>query len=180
MKVVALVGMPGAGKSEVARIFKRNNFLTVRFGDVTDEEVRRKGLVLNEENERSVREELRRVHGMVAYAVLNLPRIEKATQTTNVVIDGLYSWEEYKYLTGKLAAGLITVAVWAPPELRYRRLQSRKIRPLTLEQARPRDIAEIENINKGGPIAMADFTIKNDGSLAFLVEQTNAIIEALK
>ena len=59
MKVAALVGMPGSGKSEVARVFKKHGYATVRFGDITDEEVKKRGLKLDEENERLVREELR-------------------------------------------------------------------------------------------------------------------------
>ena len=56
MKVVSIVGMAGSGKSEVARCFQEKGFTTVRFGDVTDEEVEKRGLELNEKNEREVRE----------------------------------------------------------------------------------------------------------------------------
>ena len=43
MKVVAIVGMTGAGKSEVARIFEENGFTKIRFGDITDKEIRKQG-----------------------------------------------------------------------------------------------------------------------------------------
>ena len=76
MKVVSIVGMAGAGKSVVARVFENAGYRKVRFGDITEEEVRKRGLELNEENERKVREQLRVQHGMAAYAILNLPRIE--------------------------------------------------------------------------------------------------------
>ena len=180
MRIVALVGMPGSGKSEVAKVFEKNGYKTIRFGDVTDEEVKKRGLELNEENEKSVREEMRLHHGMAAYAILNLPRIETALKSSNVVLDGLYSWEEYKYLAGKLDKNFEIIAVWAPPRLRYSRLQRRKIRPLSPEQAKARDFAEIENVNKGGPIAMADYTIKNDSTLESLIDQTVHIIKATK
>lgn len=180
MNVVALVGMPGSGKSEVARAFEAGGYHKVRFGDITDEEVRKRGLKLSEENERAVREELRKRYGMAAYAILNLPRIEAALKTSNVVIDGLYSWEEYKFLKESLRGGLKVVAVWSPPALRYRRLSSRGVRPLTEEQAAARDYAEIENVNKGGPIAMADFTIGNAESLDSLIRQAESIVEVLK
>ena len=180
MNVVALVGMPGSGKSEVARVFESGGYHTVRFGDITDEEVKKRGLKLSEENERVVREELRKQYGMAAYAILNLPRIELALKTSNVVIDGLYSWEEYKFLKDKLGGGLKVMTVWSPPALRYERLNRRPVRPLTVEQAAARDYAEIENVNKGGPIAMADFTISNYTTLDSLVEQANNIIKVLK
>jgi dephospho-CoA kinase len=117
---------------------------------------------------------------MAAYAVLNLPKIRAVLEASPVVIDGLYSWEEYTYLREQLKSGLKTVAVWAPPELRYSRLISRQVRPLTMEQARARDYAEIENVNKGGPIAMADYTIKNDTTLAELKEQVLSVIRDLR
>lgn len=179
-KVVAIVGMPGSGKSEVSRWFEKERFQRVRFGDITDEEVRKRGLVLNEENERQVRELLRREHGMAAYALLSLPRIDRALQTSDVVIDGLYSWEEYRLLAERCRPGFKVVAVYASPETRYRRLVNRSTRGLTLEDARNRDVTEIENLNKGGPIAMADFTMVNESSLAVLRRQTMRIMALLK
>jgi len=176
MKVVAVVGMAGSGKSEVARLFETNGFVRVRFGDITDEEVAKRNLPLNEENERQVREQLRQEHGMAAYAKLNLPRIDGALKTTGVVIDGLYSWEEYIFLKDYYREKLCLVAVWASPAVRYARLAARPHRPLTGEESASRDRAEIENINKGGPIAMADLIIINESSLENLTHNTERII----
>ena len=180
MNIAALVGMPGSGKSEVARVFQKHGYAGIRFGDITDEEVKKRGLKLVEGNERIVREDLRKKHGMAAYAILNLPRIEAAMEKTNVVIDGLYSWEEFKYLKDRLGGRLHIVAVWAPPEIRYKRLQTRSLRPLSAGQARERDYAEVENVNKGGPIAMADYMISNCSTLESLVDQTYNLIKVLK
>ena len=180
MKVVAIVGMVGSGKSEVARIFNDSGFTKVRFGDVTDEEVKKQGLALNEENERKVRELLRKRHGMDTYAKLSLPRIDAALKNSHVVVDGLYSWEEYNYLKKRYGDDFIVVAVWASPKVRYARLGSRKIRPLKIEEAAGRDRAEIENLNKGGPIAMADFTILNESTLSDMKRQVERIIDSLR
>jgi dephospho-CoA kinase len=179
MKVVAIVGMTGSGKSEVARMFGQKGFTTVRFGDVTDEALREQGLPLTEENERPVRERIRREHGMTAYAKLSVPRIDAALKTSNVVVDGLYSWEEYLYLKEHYGIDFYVVGVWSSPQDRYRRLGGRKIRPLTPEEAAGRDRAEIENLNKGGPIAMADHTICNDGSKQELKKATEQLIYRL-
>ena len=180
MKVVSIVGMTGAGKSEVSGVFEENGFTRVRFGDVTDEEIRRRGLELNEESERYIRELLRREHGMSAYAKLNLPRIDEASKHSDVVIDGLYSWEEYTFLKSHYGGDFYVAAVWASPRTRYARLASRLNRGLTPEEAASRDRAEIENINKGGPIAMADFTIINESSLENLRKETERIISRLR
>jgi len=180
MKVVSIVGMAGSGKSEVAGLFHENGFAIVRFGDVTDEEVKKRGLELNEKNEREVRELLREKYGMTAYAQLNLPRIEAALKSSDVVIDGLYSWEEYAYFKTHYGDDFVVVAVWASPRTRYSRLSSRQNRPLTLGEAASRDWAEIENINKGGPIAMADFTLINESSLAELKKEVERIFSRLR
>jgi dephospho-CoA kinase len=111
MKVVALVGMAGSGKSEVARIFEKNGYIRIRFGDITDIEVKKRGLLLNEANERTVREQLRQELGMAAYAKLNLPRIDEALQKSNVIVDGLYSWEEFTLLKKYYDDKLILAAV---------------------------------------------------------------------
>ncbi|MBA7530102.1 Dephospho-CoA kinase [subsurface metagenome] len=180
MKVVSIVGMTGAGKSEVARVFEENGFTRIRFGDVTEEEIGKRDLELNEENERYIRELLRKQHGMAAYARLNLPRIDSALKHSDVVVDGLYSWEEYTFLKTHYGEDFFVVAVWASPGTRYVRLTSRLNRRLTLEEAASRDRAEIENINKGGPIAMADFTIINESSLENLETEAERIISALR
>jgi len=180
VKVIAIVGMAGVGKSEVAKVFEEHGFKKVRFGDITDEELKNKGLELNEENEHYVRQQLRKKHGMAAYAKLNLPRIDSSLKSSDVVVDGLYSWEEYILLKERYGRRFITVAVWASPATRHARLAHRAERTLTPEEAASRDKSEIENINKGGPIAMADFTIVNQDSLEELRRETERVLSALK
>src|SRR3989344_4740317 len=132
--IVAVVGLCGAGKSEVANYFVQQGFFYLRFGQITLDEIKRRGLAPTETNERQIREALRQEHGMAAFAKLNMPAIdEHQTQGKPVLIDGLYSWSEYKLLKEKYGQA--------------------------------RDYAEIENIEKAGPIAMADYTILNTGTL---------------
>lgn len=180
MELVSIVGMTGAGKSEVSRIFEKNGFAKIRFGDITDEEIKKRKLKPGEESERLIRESLRREQGPAAYAKLNQPRIEQALKSSDVVIDGLYSWEEYTYLKSRYGEDLYLVAVWSSPQTRYRRLAGRSSRRLTMEEAMGRDRAEIENTQKGGPIAMADFTIVNESSVENLRKEAERIIAALR
>lgn len=178
--VLAILGLTGSGKSEAAAYLKKKGFPVVRFGDATEEEMKKRGIPVNEANERKVREQLRKEHGMAVYAKLNAPRIEAALKKSKIaVVDGLYSWEEYLFLKEKYGKALVTLAVWAPPALRYERLAKRPVRPLTLEESKSRDASEIENLNKGGPIAMADFTIDNRDGLGELHKQLDAILEEL-
>lgn len=175
-KIIAIVGLCGAGKSEVADYFVNHGYAYLRFGQITLDEVKRRGLEPKEENERPIREEFRQKHGMAAFAILNMPKIDEyLAQGQNVLADGLYSWSEYKELKKKYDDALIVIAVYASPQTRYARLENRrtryaddpkmKYRSFSREQAQARDVAEIENIEKGGPIAMADYTVVNEGTL---------------
>ena len=169
-KLIAIVGLCGAGKSVATEFFENKGFLKIRFGQITIDELNNNGLEINEKNERQVREQLRAKHGMAAYAILSIPKIEKALIENDVVIDGLYSWSEYKVLKEKFNDLLKVICVFTPPKIRYHRLSIRKERPLTFEESKSRDYAEIENIEKAGPIAMADFLL--DNSLAVDVMNT--------
>lgn len=163
-KIIAVVGMPGSGKSEAVMFFKNKGFACVRFGDLTDETLKSLDLEENEENERKVREQLRREKGMAVYAAYALSKIEEILKTHDlVVLDGLYSWEEYKYLIEKFG-NIILLAIYASPVIRYERLAKRLVRPLTHKESRQRDTSEIENLNKSGPIAIADYLIKNEST----------------
>jgi len=71
------------------------------------------------------------------------------------------------------------LAVTAPRPLRYARLAARPERPLSPKEALSRDIAEIEILEKGGPIAMADYTILNTGSLESLEAAVDGLIPSL-
>ena len=139
--------------------------------------MKRRGLPLNEANERQAREALRRKHGPAAYAMLNQPRIAAALKDGGrVVIDGLYSWEEYLLLKARYGAAFKVVAVFASPATRQRRLAGRAVRPLNATEAESRDRAEIENLNKGGPIAVADYTIINEGDMKDLEQAAENLI----
>ena len=164
-KLLIVVGMAGCGKSVVVDYFKQKNWQVIYFGGVTLNEVKKRNLLVNQINEKMVREELRQIHGMEAYAKLEFPNIKKALSQGLTIIDGLYSWSEYKFLREHFNIPIIILAVFTPKKLRYERLSKRKFRGLDYKQAELRDFAEIENLEKGGPIAIADQIIVNDGSI---------------
>jgi dephospho-CoA kinase len=175
-KVIAIVGMAGSGKSEAAKVFEEHGYVRVRFGDATDGEMKKRGMLICEANERICREELRQELGMAAYAILNQPRIDTALTTANVVADGLYSWEEYLSFRNYYGDRFAVVAVYSSPKTRYSRLACRQIRPLNFAEASSRDKSEIENLNKGGPIAMADYTVFNETDLDDLRRQMETVL----
>ncbi len=179
-KVVAIVGMCGSGKSVATDIFENElGYKKVYFGGVTMEKLKEANLEVTPENEKMIREGLRRDLGMGAFAKILLPRIKEYSNEGNVVLDGLYSWDEYKILSEELD-NLTMIAIINDKNIRYSRLTDREIRPLTNEQAKNRDIAEIENSAKGGPIVYADYFILNNGSLEEYKERLKEIINIIE
>ena len=175
--LIALVGMPGSGKSEAGNFFKESSIPVLRFGDLTEEALKEKNVPITEENERTIRENLRKEFGMAAFAIKMQPKIETALERNAIVVlDGMYSWEEYVYLKERFPF-LQVLCIYASPSLRYERLLQRVERSLTHHEAVSRDYAEITNLNKGGPIAMADYLIKNEGTQEELHKELEAFVK---
>jgi dephospho-CoA kinase len=101
-------------------------------------------------------------------AMKSIDAIRNYLKDGNVVIESLYSWEEFKYLKNEFGTGIKLLTVYTTKELRYKRLSEREFRPLTNQQAVSRDISEIENLDKGGPIAYSDYLVINDSGLTEL------------
>lgn len=178
-RALALVGMPGAGKTVCAKHVEARGFYQFRFGQIVVDEVVRRGQPITPENERVVREEFRAQDGMAAIAKRALPYLKTALTTRpTIIIDGLYSFSEYKLLRAELDE-LIVVAIFCPRALRYQRLTTRPERPLTIEQAQQRDYQEIEKLEKGGPIALADYTLINDRDMPYLLGALDDLMDDL-
>ncbi len=182
--------MCGAGKSEVAEyLMLKRKFGFVRFGQITLDKVKEMGVTPSEALEKKIREDFRKEYGMAAFATLNIPKFNKLLKSSDVIGDGLYSWEEYLVLKEKYGDRLMVIAVYAPPKMRYLRLDNRskrhgsdkdlRFRSFTPAEAAARDKAEIENLHKAGPIAMADFTFINTGELKNLHQQIDYFIKEI-
>ena len=188
-KIIAIVGLPGSGKTEAGKYFADRGYSPIRLGQLTLDEVSKQGLAPGEASERPVREAIRKKHGMAAYATLNFPKIDSLLKQGGVVVDGLYSWEEYLEFKKKYGRSLTVIAVYASPQTRHKRLAGRKWdkkidpkminRPYTEKEALKRDQAEIGSLHTGGPIAMADFTIINEGAKIELHKNLDVIFGVL-
>ena len=178
--IVAVVGLCGAGKSEATQVFIDNGFKKVYFGDVTFDEMKKQNLEITPENERKIREQLRATSDMAIYAKKSEPKIkEYYSQGQNVVVESLYSWSEYKYLKEIYKDKFKLLAIVTDRDLRAERLKNRPFRPLTDEQVTTRDYTEIENIEKGGPIAIADHFIVNNDDMGSLTQKVQQYINFL-
>lgn len=178
-KIVAIVGMCGSGKSVASEYLESVGYKKVYFGGVTMEKLKEEGLEINPENEKMMREKLRKEMGMGAFAKILLPRIKDYSQKSDTVLDGLYSWDELKILKEGLGNNIKVIAIICDKNIRYKRLESRDFRPLTNLEAENRDIAEIENLAKGGPISFADYYIDNNRDLDSYKKKIEEIISII-
>jgi len=179
-KIIGIQGLPGSGKTEVINhLMAKFNWPKVYFGDVTFDEVKARGLEVNEKNERTVREDLRAKYGRLHYAGQVVKKIQALDPKTNILVESLYDWQEYLFFKEKFGDDFMMIAVYASPETRYRRLAHRPTRPLTPEEAKGRDHAQIENLFQAGPITMANYTVINEGTLVQLFAEVDKIVEKI-
>jgi len=182
VKIIAFVGLSGSGKSSAVDYLTAKNFPKVYLGGIIYQAMNEAGIEITPESQQTFREEIRAKEGkdfVVKRAIQQAHDLIDAGQH-RVVLDGLYTWTEYKILKHEFPGELHVVAIVAPKPLRHRRLSHRPERPFTEAEANQRDWSEIENLEKGGPIAIADHYIVNDSNLDTLHERIDAVVRDIE
>lgn len=180
-KIIAFVGLTGSGKSEAVEYVVKKGYPKVYFGGVIYAAMNEAGIEITPESQQKFREEIREREGK-DFVVKKI--IEQTNDLFNagqhhIVADGLYSWTEYKIMKHQFPGELTIVAIVASKHLRHHRLANRPERPFNNEEANQRDWSEIENLEKGGPIAMADYFVINNGTIEELHEQVQGILDKI-
>lgn len=179
--IIAFVGLAGSGKSSAVEHLTSQGYPKVYFGGIIYKAMAEAGIEVTWESQEKFREEIRTREGkdfVVKRAIREARDLIEAGQR-NIVLDGLYSWSEYRLLKHEFPGEMTVVAVVTPKHLRYKRMESRPERPMQPHEVDQRDWAEIENLEKGGPIAIADYFIHNDGGIETLHQQIDAILEQI-
>lgn len=170
--IVCVTGMPGSGKTLVARCIAQELGLYVNMGDVVRAKASEAGLEPTAENLMKLAQELRRAHGPGVIA----KEVARAISSYDgvVVVDGVRSLEEVKVFS--TVAPTLVVAVHSSPRTRYSRLRvrGRSDDPGTYNEFQRRDMKELE-LGIGSVIALADVVIVNEGE-----ELSSVCGEALK
>ncbi len=181
-KIIALVGLTGSGKSTAVEYLTKKGYPKVYFGGVIYDAMREAGIEITPESQATFREEIREREGndfVVKRIISQIERLVDAGQH-RIIADGIYSWSEYKALKHAFPGQLSVIAVLAPRHIRHHRLANRPERPFTETEATDRDYREIEYLEKGGPIAMADYFIINDDNLEEFDESIDNILKKIE
>ena len=163
--IIAIVGLPGSGKTDAAAFFQRKNLTVIPFGKTVNDYIDQRKLPHSEQVHKKIREEIRIKYGKEAIAILNIKKIKKSLKNNSIiVVEGMRSWEEYLYLKKEFPkVKLVIVCLFTDKDIRYRRISKRNNRSELYGEER--DINEIIGINMGPTIAFADYLIKNNYSL---------------
>ena len=179
-RLIAFLGLPGSGKTEaISYVMEKYQWPKVYFGQITLDEVIKRGLEINPRNEQLVREDLRNVYGEDYHARRIVEKIEAMPDEPIILIESLYSWTEYQIFRERFNDAFTTITIHAAPHVRYARLANRKERPLTEEEAKQRDIAQLKRFDQGMPIALSDCIIINEGSVEDLHGHIEEILQRL-
>jgi adenylate kinase len=177
--ILAIVGMPGSGKTEAGQFFKEKGLPIISFSKIINEYIDENGMKHDETTHSKLRREFREKHGNEAFAVLNEKKIkETLAKNPFLVIEGMRSWEEYTYLKKKFPKVRIYVlGLYADKKLRYKRISSRKYRSNLFGEER--DVNELIETNMGPTIAFSDFLVKNDFSIEDLHDKLENVYRVI-
>lgn len=179
VKIIAFVGLAGSGKTSAVEYLTAKGYPKVYFGGIIYKAMNDAGIDVTWESQQVFREEIRAKEGkdfVVKRVVKEVHDLIDAGQH-RIVLDGLYTWSEYKILKSEFPGETTVVAIVTPKHLRKQRMAKRPERPMTAVEVDERDWTEIENLEKGGPIAIADYYIHNDKDLDRLHEQMDEVLD---
>jgi len=177
-RVVAISGMPGAGKGVAADAARELGLEVLVLGDVIREETERRGLEPTPKNMGSVMLEVRAREGPAVVAKKLLPKIE-ASKSDPVVVEGVRALEELTELRAKYE--VISAAIHASQKTRFQRLlnRNRSDDPKDWNTFNERDLREL-NVGLGKVIALADIVAVNEGTIKDLQSSFRHVLEKLK
>jgi len=181
MKIVAFTGMPFSGKTEAVQIATSLDIPVVRMGDTIWDEVKKRGLDLNDVNVGKVANQMRKKCGMEIWAKKTLSIIQQMKNTDSIVIDGIRNVEEIDVFKKELGQDFVVIAIHASKKIRYKRAMNRGRFDDSndIEAIKARDQREI----KWGisvVIASADIVISNEGTIDEFRDKIKNILRDLQ
>jgi len=182
MKVLAIVGMPGSGKTEALNAIAEKGIPVFNMGNViTKIEPKKRGIEkIDEYKENEIRRDIRKKLGPAAVAVVIAEEVEK-TNADIVAIGGLHSFAEMDYFKERFGSDFHLIAIEASKETRFKRLSERGHRKLYKDAFEHREKRYSEDFDIPAIMEQAEYKISNEGSLEdFKKEVKKTLDEVLK
>jgi len=173
---VIVTGMPGAGKDEFIKVALERGYKEYHMGDVVRYHARKSNIPVSDESIGKFATDERKRYGMHIWAARTVAQMKGKEK---VVIDGLRNMEELDYFRKNLRC-LYVVAIFASRKDRLERI---------LRRGREDDVKSEEGLIRrdsrelswgiGEVIALADYTLVNDGTLGDFKQKAGRLLDKL-
>ena len=175
--LILITGMPGAGKTTLANMFKKKGFFIMSMGDVIRDIANERGLDPSSTVLGNIAKEVRSQGGDSAVADLCVEKIKRLNEK-KVVIDGIRSLAEVNSFKSQFNAKL--VALYASINTRFKRLQTRG----RSDDSKHIDIFNVRDqrelgFSMGHAIALSDYMIINESRITELEHEFSNLLEWL-
>ncbi|MFX1379218.1 MAG: AAA family ATPase [Promethearchaeota archaeon] len=173
MKVIAICGLPGSGKTTAIDAIKDLGII-VTMGDVVRDEVKKRNLEPSGNNVGKIAKELREMHGPAIIAEKCVELVKKKNYEV-IFVDGVRSLSEVEIFRRYWRFPIIAIIV--DEEKRFRHLfeRNRSDDPKSLGDLKERDKREIEfGLDK--VLENADYIIKNNDSIEELKKNIRKLV----
>jgi len=168
LMIIGITGTDGAGKGTVVRCLVARGFTHYSARDFIVAEIERQGLPVSRNQMRLTANQLRATRGN-EYVIKQAYEKAVASGQARVVIESIRALAEARYLQEK---GGVLLSVDADQRVRFERIQARRS---ASDQVDFTTFAAHEELEKNDPdphgmqkakaMALADYTIKNDGTI---------------
>lgn len=179
--IIGLTGRNASGKGEAAEFLKSKGFYYHSLSDVIREEVQKRGEEVTRDTLVAVGRDLRSRNGGGILAEEIVRRLEA---DKNYVVDSFRHPEEVQAF--RRLPGFYLISVEASPEVRFKRIQERgresdpsKIEDFRLLEEKESTRRSPEGQDLTGTEALADFRVRNEGSLPELHDSLAKLIQDL-
>ncbi|MFQ5474768.1 MAG: AAA family ATPase [Candidatus Nanoarchaeia archaeon] len=181
--IICVTGTIASGKGKVAELIRDKGFEHHSFSLEIRAVARERGIEINRTNLSKLGEALKKEKNRSVLGERVVEKLKKHPEK-NFIIDGMRDLEELRCLRDyekESGVRVVLLAVDAPQELRFKRLQSRKRHgdPETFEEFRKIDDREFKGGHGqevGAVMKKADYAIDNSGTLEELEKQLDDII----
>lgn len=184
--IIGLVGLPGAGKTTVAKYLEKKGYKRITLSDFIKEAVKKEGIKeFSRELLQDFGNKLRREFGPQVLAQLALKKI-RAEGYVRVVIDGVRNLYEAAYLRTENNFKLIGII--ADSKIRYQRLLKKRGRDwmgtynnFLSQESREEHLGSRElGLRVSECLDLAEYRIINDKEIPELYQAVEALLKKLK
>lgn len=185
--IIGVVGYYGCGKDTVAEILENYGFVHISLSDMIREELKKKNIEITRENLIKEGNRLREEYGPSVLADRAIEKIKQFEKEgyTDFVITSIRNPYEVNSL--KKRDDFVLIYIEALPEIRFARVVSRHREndPKTFEEFVTLEEKEKHNTDPtkqsiSDCVKMADYTIKNNGSLNDLRVKIKKLLNELE